>query len=105
MVDKIIKTKATGDLLFKNSSEVDVLRIDDSTGRTIINQAQITNGAMTKIENDSSFSIIAGYSMVHSNMIVKAATTVTVEATALLDVFDEITVIGTLDVLGTSTIR
>lgn len=79
--------------------------IDDSDNITGINYAQANDGFLTKQENTNTFTIPTGYSMVHSNMTVKTGTTITVDSGANLDVFDVITVDGTLTVNGTCTLR
>ena len=77
----------------------------DSDNITNITSAEADNGFINKLENESDFTITAGYSMLHSNMTVKTGTTVTVAAGSFLDVFDTITVNGTLTVNGTCTLR
>lgn len=79
--------------------------IDDSDNITNITTTQADNGHLTKLANESSFTITAGYGMVNSNMTITTATTVTVAAGARLDVFDVITVVGTLDVIGDCSLR
>lgn len=79
--------------------------IDDSDNITAIKTAQADNGFLNKIENDSTFTIPSGYSMVNNNMSVRTGTTVTVASGAYLDVFDSLTVSGDMVISGDVTIR
>lgn len=70
-----------------------------------INSITVVDGVLNAINTTNDFTVPANYSMVNSNMTVSTGDTYTVASGAFLDVFDVITIVGTLDVSGTVTVR
>ena len=94
-----------GDGGAKGIQQATAILVDDLDNITGIGYAQALNGYMSKVENTSSFTITDGYAMVRGTTQIKTGTTITVPAAAYLDILGILTVVGTLDALGTVTIR